>query len=203
MKRLGAFVPLVCIGGCVTLLPEAPPPPRLYALESGEVAPLAGERLDAVLAVAAPNGERAILGGDLIWREGDALSLIGQSQWSNRAEAALQSMLVETIVQQGRFRAAVRQGEARSDFEVRWDVLDFEISGTSMTARFVADVKLLAAPGRRILAQRLVAAEVPVADRTSSASAAALARAAREGSARIGDFVASEAAQASAASISR
>jgi ABC-type uncharacterized transport system auxiliary subunit len=82
-------------------------------------------------------------------------------------------------------------------------VLDFEIDEASMSARFVADAKLLAAPGRRVVAQRIVSAEAPVSARSSSAAAQALARAAREGSARIGEFAAESVDQASAASISR
>jgi ABC-type uncharacterized transport system auxiliary subunit len=106
-------------------------------------------------------------------------------------------MLVETLTRQGRFRAAVRSGEARQDYEVRWDIHDFEVIEGTMTARFVADVNLVAA-GRRVLATEIITAEAPVADRTSSAAANALARAAREGSARIALFAADAAAQAGA-----
>ncbi len=203
MKRALVLMLAALLAGCISLLPAPAPPPRLYVLEAGDAAALEGVRLDAVVGVAVPTGERAILGGDLIWRAGDELSFVGQSQWSNRADAALQAMLTETLVGQGRFRAAVRAGEARGDYEIRWEVLDFEIDEASMSARFVADAKLLAAPGRRVVAQRIVSAEAPVSARSSSAAAQALARAAREGSARIGEFAAESVDQASAASISR
>jgi hypothetical protein len=80
-----------------------------------------------------------------------------------------------------------------------------------MTARFVADVNVLASQGRRIIAQQTISGEAPVSARSSSAAAQALARAAREGGARIGVFAAQAAAeaeasaanQASAASINR
>jgi ABC-type uncharacterized transport system auxiliary subunit len=115
-------------------------------------------------------------------------------------------MLVETLSRQGRQRAAVRSGEARADYEIRWDVLDFEVleSGGRMNAHFTADVKLVSARTREVLAGRIVSAEAPVQDRSSSAAAQALARAAREGGARIAAFALETIeAQPSAASISR
>lgn len=208
MMRALLLASTLALSGCISLLPEPPPAPRVFVLEAGEVERLPGAPLDLVIGVSTPAGERAILGSDLIWRTGDQLAYVSQTQWSNRANEALQSMLTETLTRQGRFRAAVRSGDARSDVEVRWDILDFQVAEESMTARFVADVKLVATTSRRILASEIVTAEAPVADRASSAAAQALARAAREGSARIGSFAADAAetyaaAQASAASINR
>lgn len=208
MMRALLLASTLALSGCISLLPEPPPAPRVFVLEAGEVERLPGAPLELVIGVSTPAGERAILGADLIWRTGDQLAYVSQTQWSNRANEALQSMLTETLTRQGRFRAAVRTGDARSDVEVRWDVLDFQVAEESMTARFVADVKLVATTSRRILASEIVTAETPVTDRASSAAAQALARAAREGSARIGSFAADAAetyaaAQASAASINR
>lgn len=199
MIRASIFASLVMLGGCISLFPDPPPPPRVFALEAGQVTPLQGTPVDSVIAVATPSGERAILGFDLIWRTGDQLAFVEQTQWSARAEGGLQSLLVETLIRQGRFRAATRVGESRSDFELRWEVLDFEVREDTMTARFAAEVRLVASPGRRIIAAEIVTAEAPVSDRSSTAAAQALARAAREGGARIGEFAADAAeAQASA-----
>lgn len=185
------MAPMLALGGCVTLLPPPPPPPRVFALEAdGAVVGENATRIEGVLAVAAPSGERTILGSDLVWRDGDELAFVSQTQWSNRADAALQSMLIETLTRQGRFQAVGRVSEARADYEIRWEVLDFEVVQESMQARFVANVQVLAMPGRRVIAQRIVTAEAPVSDRSASIAAHALARAAREGSARIGDFAA-------------
>ncbi|MBY0564212.1 MAG: ABC-type transport auxiliary lipoprotein family protein [Hyphomonadaceae bacterium] len=195
MMRAFMLTPLVALGGCISILPEPPPPPRIFALEPGEVAQVSTPRIEGVVAVAQPTGERAILGPDLIWRDGDELAYVAQTQWSTRAESALQSILVETLARQGAFRAATRMGEGRADYEIRWDVLDFQIAGDVMQARFAADVRVLQAPGRRILAQRIITAEAPVSDRSAGVSARALAQAARDGSAQIAAFAA-EAASA-------
>jgi ABC-type uncharacterized transport system auxiliary subunit len=191
------LAPLLALGGCVTLLPPPPPAPRIFTLEAADVAvPEAEARIDAVVAIAAPNGERSLLGVDMVWRTGDELAFVAQTQWSNRADAALQAMLIETLARQERFRAVGRVGEARADYEIRWDVLDFEIVQDNMEARFVANVQVLALPGRRVIAQRIISAAAPVSDRSASDAAEALTRAAREGSARIGVFAAEAAASA-------
>jgi len=191
------ILPILVLGGCVTLLPEPPPPPRTYVLEAQEVERIEGAPVDAVISVAEPGGERSLLGADLIWRTGDTIAYVGGSAWSNRSADALQQMLVETMSRQGRFRAAVRAGEAQSEYAIRWEVLDFEIREETMTARFSADVRLVG-PGRRIIASEIITTEAPVADRSSSIAANALARAAREGSARIGIFASNAAAEAGA-----
>ncbi len=195
MMRALLLVSLTALSGCISLLPEPPPPSRTFILEAQNVAALRGAPVDAVIGVAAPNGERAILGSDLIWRTGDSIAYVDQTQWSSRAEDSLQQMLTETLVRQGRFRAATRAGDARTDFEIRWEVLDFEVQEESMTARFVAEVRLVR-QGRQIVASRIISAEAPVASRSSQVAADALARAAREGSARIGEFAADAAAEA-------
>lgn len=197
MKRAFLLAPLL-LGGCISLLPKPPPPPQVFALEAQDVERAQGERVDAVVAIAQPSGERSILGTDVIWRTGDQLAYVDQMQWSNRADAALQSMLIETVTRQGRFTAATRYGEARANYELRWEVLDFEVREDGMESKFVADVHLVALPGRRIVASEIIEAQAPVADRSQTQAAQALARAAREGSARIGMFAADAAARAEA-----
>ena len=197
MMRATLLLPLLLLGGCISLLPEPPPPPRTYVLEARDIAELPGEPIDAVIGVAQPNGERAFLGFDLVWRTGDTIAYVDQSQWSNRAADALQQVLVETMIRQDRFRSATRAGEARADYEIRWEVLDFEVREEGMSAHFRAEVRLVT-QGRRIVASEIIETSAPVASRSSSVAANALARAAREGSARIGEFAADAAAEAMA-----
>jgi len=195
MIRVTILASTLLVSGCISLFPDPPPPPVIYALEAGNVERASGAPIEAVVAITAPNGERSILGNDVIWRTGDQLAYVSQMQWSNRAEFALQSMLIETVQRQGRFTAATRYGETRANYELRWDLLDFEVREDGMQARFVADVRLVALPGRRVVASERIEASAPVSDRASSVAAQALTRAAREGSARIGMFAADAAAR--------
>lgn len=196
MTRAVLLLAPVLLGGCISLLPEPPPPPRIFVLEAGDVARAQAGPVDAVVAVATPSGERSILGSELGWRTGDELAFVAQTQWSSRADTALQSLVVDTLVREQRFHAAVRSGEARADYEVRWEVLDFEVDSVAMRARFVADVKLIDTRTRRIMAQNIISAEAPVADRSASVAAQALAAAARSGAGQISVFAADAAARA-------
>jgi ABC-type uncharacterized transport system auxiliary subunit len=194
MMRASLLLPLLMLGGCITLLPDPPPPPRVFVLEASDIARAEGAEIDAVIGVASPDGPRAILGSDMIWRTGHELAFVAATQWAGRADDALQGMLVETLLRQGRFDGVTRSGGARSAFDVRWDVQEFQIDGDAMRARFRADVRIMASPGRRLIAQEIITAEAPVSSRSASEAAEALARAAREGSARIGMFAADAAA---------
>lgn len=194
MMRASLLLLPALLGGCITLLPDPPPPPRVFALDLADVERVNAARIDATIGVANPDGERAILGSDLIWRTGQEVAYVANTQWSGRADDLLQSALIETMSRQGRFAGVTRSGEARTQFDVRWEVRDFEVDGAAMQARFSADVRIMASPGRRLIAQETITASAPVSDRSASVAAEALARAASEGSARIGMFAADAAA---------
>jgi len=201
MKRALILAAALSMSGCISLLPKAPPPPRTFLLNAGEVASVQGQQIDAVIAVAQPTGERALLGEEMAWSTGEELAYVGHAQWSGHADGALQALLVETLSRQHRFRAATRTGEASAQYEIRWEVLNFQVDNASMTARFRADVKLTQAPGRQVVTQEIVEATAPVAGRSQTSAAAALTQAAREGAARIALFAADAAAQAEAARV--
>lgn len=194
MMRALLLSPLLMVGACASLLGEAPPPPTVFVLEAGDVAATQGAPIDKVISVARPAGEGTVLGTELVWRTGDQVVFVADTQWSGEAQELLQAALVQTLSQQRRFRAAVSAGDAVADYQIRWTVQDFEVTESDMRARFGADVIVLAS-GRRVIATEHVATEAPVSERSASAAANALTRAAREGSARIALFAADAVAQ--------
>ena len=199
MKRALVLLAALSLGGCISLLPKSPPPPRTFMLRAGDVARAEGPRIDAVVAVSQPGGDPAVLGNALVWTTGDEVAYVNQTQWSSQADDGLRALLIETLSRQGRFSAASRSGESGAGFAIAWDVLSFQIDSAGMTAHFSADVRIMQSPGRRLIAHDIISAEAPVSSRSQTAAAEALARAAREGSARIGVFAAEAAAQARAA----
>ena len=200
MKRSLILAAIIALSGCISLLPKAPPPPRTFMLSAGQVERVQGAPVDAVIAVARPTGQRALLGVNLVWSSGDEIAYVGNTQWSAHADDALQALVVETLSRQGRFRAAVRTGETIAQYEIRWEVLNFQVDNASMTARLRADVSLTQAPGRQVVAHELIEASAPVPGRSQTNAAAALTQAARDAAARIGLFAADAAAQNQAAS---
>ena len=199
IRSIFALAPLVVLGACISLLPKPPPAPRLYVLDAGDVQRVEGAPIDVVIAVDDPSGARTILGSDIVWRTGDQRAYVAQSQWSGTAEDDLQALVTQTLNRQGRFRAVVRSGGARADYEVRWDVSSFEVMETNgaSSARFEADVRIVDG-ARQVLGAQTITTTAPVGDRSSSVAAQALARAAREGGARIGAFAAETVARAEA-----
>ncbi len=189
---LSLLLPTLLLGGCsVSLFGKPPPTPYVYALDVGEVQRLSGDPIDAVVVVSLPRGDATILGSELMIRNSNEYKVIGQSLWSSPADTSLQTVAAQTITRQGRFRSGVATGGASANYEVRWDVLSFNVEeeGTRWTARFVADVRIVDA-GRNILATETVNKSVEITEHRSSVVAQALASAARQGSARIGEIAA-------------
>jgi ABC-type uncharacterized transport system auxiliary subunit len=203
---------LSALGGCVRLLPDAPPPPRLYPLEAGQLPRADGPHIAAVAAVAEPEGPQALMGDAIVWRRDGVIAFMSGGAWPGRTSDLLQAMVAETITRQGRLDAGVRRGAGvRADIEVRWDIIAFEVREEAgvLEARFAASVRIVSARTRALLAAEIVEIAEPLADRSGGAAANALARAARRGCARVAEMAADAALelqaqnQPSAASTSR
>ncbi|MBI1188871.1 MAG: hypothetical protein GC206_16315 [Alphaproteobacteria bacterium] len=187
----------LALSGCVSLLPDPPPPPRLYPLEASQTAGVQGLVVDAVASVAAPTGPQVLMGDAIVWRSNDTLAYMGGAAWPGRAPDLLQAMLAQTITRQGRLTAGVRAGEGlRGDVEVRWDLIAFEIveQGADLDARFAAHVRIMQPRGRSLLHSEIVDVSVPLQSRNGAVAAAALARAAQDACAEIAAMAADAAA---------
>ncbi|MGE0044644.1 MAG: ABC-type transport auxiliary lipoprotein family protein, partial [Hyphomonadaceae bacterium] len=180
LKTLAAalLAPLA-LSACIQLLPDPPPAPRIYPLEAGDVQSAARESA-LVASVARPTGPQILMGDGIVWRQNGVLAYMSGANWAGSAPELLQTLVAQTITRQGRLAAGVRAGDGlRGDVEVRWDLIAFEVveEGGSLNARFAADVRVIQARGRTLLASEIVDVSEPLSDRSGGAAAQALARA--------------------------
>ncbi len=210
MKRLAglAAIAALALGGCVSLLPKPPPPPAIYSLRAGAVERMAGPPKDLVIGVTAPEAPRSVAGADIVWRTGPQIAFMERAAWDGSAPELLQDMLVDTMDRRGGVRAVTRAGGGvRSDANLTWDVLTFEVleADGKLEARIEVVARLIDLRTRAITVVQRFNANAPISARSGRAAAAALERAAGAATLQIADWAIAqaEAPQPSAASTSR
>lgn len=207
MIRVLAF-PLAAamlLSGCVSLLPDPPPPSTIYTLRAGAVERAGGEPKAVVIAVAQPTSPRSVGGADIVWRQGSAIAFMEQAAWDGAAPDLLQDLVIDVMDRRGRVRAVVRAGGGvRSDAEVRWDVSTFEVveSDGRIEARMETSAQIVDLRTRTVLAATRLNETAPISQRSGRAAAAALERVATAAAIRIADWTADQ-VQPSAASTSK
>ncbi len=97
---------------------------RLVRARSRRVCNLAGDVIAEVVSVAPPLGQRHSR-RDLIWRTGDSMAYVSQSQWIGRAQERLQHCWCKRWRAKAASAPPLRVGDAQSNYEVRWDVTRF------------------------------------------------------------------------------
>jgi ABC-type uncharacterized transport system auxiliary subunit len=195
-SSVSVILAAVALSGCISILPEPAPAPRIFALRAGPQAqPPAPER-NVVVTVAAPAVPQTLNGGDILWIKDGAPGFMERSVWTSRTPEALQALLVETIDAQNLVLAGLRSGEgARADAELRWEVRDFQIveSGGEISALFSADAKLVDIRTRTVIAALAVREQAPLGERSATRAAAALEAVARAGAEALGRWAAANA----------
>ncbi|MDX2234964.1 MAG: ABC-type transport auxiliary lipoprotein family protein [Hyphomonadaceae bacterium] len=203
-----AVVASSLLGGCISLLPDPPPPAAIYSLRAGEVARQAAPAKDVVIGVSEPVAPRSAAGADIVWRTGPQIAFMERAAWDGAAPDLLQDMLIDTIERRGGARAVVRMGAGvRSDVSVQWDVLAFEVveGEGPLEASIALSVRLVDMRTRAITRVERFSARAPISQRSGRAAAAALERAAGDAMVKIADWAIANAEppQPSAASTSR
>ena len=189
------------LAGCVSVLPEPPPPPRIYQLTAGPATAVGPQALTAssvVVAVALPGGPRALMGSEIAWSTDGVLRYVAGAEWAGRAPDLLQAALAEAVDGSGLVRAGVRSGAGvRADYEIAWDVTAFQVEEEdgAITARFAAVARLVDARTRLLVAQTRVDETWPVAARSQAEATQALESATRDAVSRIARELAAEAAE--------
>jgi len=197
MKMNALFVAAgaALLSGCISLLPDAPPPPDVYTMRVGAVEKAAFAAKPLVAIVGTPSMPRMAAGSDIVWRQGPEMAVMDKVAWDDAAPDLLQTMLAETMDRRGVFRAAVRGGAgARGDIDMRWDVTAFEVvEDNGLEAVFVANVRLIDARSRQIVETKRFETKAPLSSRSARVAVAALEKAARDACVLITDWAAEKA----------
>ena len=177
-------VALIPLAGCVSVLPEAPKPPRIYTMSAAS-SPVGvrSEPSSLVLAVAAPNGARALMGAEMVWRTNGVIAYVDQVEWAGRTPDLLQALLVDTLDAQGLVRGGVRAGSGvRADYEIQWDIAAFEIHEHDgrLEAHMGGTARLVETRTRELIATLPFDRVAPLSERSTGLAAAALESLARD-----------------------
>lgn len=195
MKSLLVAASATFLSGCISILPDAPPPPDVYTMRVGAVEKASVAPKPLVAIVGAPSMPRMAGGSDIVWRQGPEMAVMDRVAWDDAAPDLLQILLTETMDRRGVFRAAVRGGAgARGDVDVRWDIVAFEVvEENGLEAVFAANVRLIDARSRLILETKRFETKAPLSSRSARVAVAALEKAARDACVLITDWAAEKA----------
>jgi len=157
-----------CSGG---LLPSPPPPPNLYRLSPAQSAPADDSMIAAQILVGGIAAPGALDTARIaLSPSATRLEYYADAEWTDRAPALVENLLLDTLAHTGRFSRIARRSLAlHADYVVLGTLDHFEAdysAGTPPQIRVTIDLRLLRMPDGDILAQRQFAAVVPAAQNT-------------------------------------
>lgn len=181
-------------GGCLSVLPEPVTPEALIALPADRaVSPAAP--LVADVSIFPPDATAAYSGVDIAVRAEQELVYLSSVRWADAAPRLLQSAVLESLAGSGGTGSATpAQLGARTDYELRWRIIDFSTGPDTAMVRTEVEASLLDGATRRVVAQQRFLSERNPAGRSARERAAALAVSAQEVADQVAAFVASSAA---------
>lgn len=181
---------MLSLGGCVSVLPTPIIPSALISLPA-ERAVAPADALQADVAVFFPEASRAFSGADIAVRESQELIYLSDVRWADTAPALLQGAVVNSLTKaDGPGRAAPGQMGARTDYDLRWRVIDMSVSKANGLVRIEVQASILDSGSRRMIAQQTFSTEGSPSDGSARARAAALALAAQKTADEVAAFVA-------------
>jgi cholesterol transport system auxiliary component len=163
---IGMVVALALLGGCSVLSGD---PPRIYDLTAPKSLPTVRASTAAQILVPEPSAIKAVDSERIMVREaGNAISYLGDAQWSDRLPRLVQLRLVEALENSGRVKAVGRPGQGLLiDYQLVTDIRAFELS-VAGGRRVVVDlaVKLMNDRTGKVIATENFRAEATAAGDT-------------------------------------
>ncbi len=180
----------LALGGCLSVLPEPVIPAALIALPADR-AQTPSDPLRADVAVYPPDSSRAYSGVDIAVRKDQEMVYLGNVRWVDTAPRLLQGAVVDALsAAGGNGRAAPAQLGARTDYDVRWRIVDLSTSREAGAVHAEVEVSILDSATRRMIAQAPFKAEGLPRSREPRDRAAAMAIAAQSVANQVAAFVA-------------
>lgn len=184
---------LAVLGGCVSVLPEPVVPAALITLPASRAkAPEAP--LNADVNIFPPDATRAWAGSDIPVTDQQEMVFLSDVRWADTAPRILQNAVVDALSgATGPGRAFTAQQATRSDYDLRWRIVDMSVGKGALPVHVKVDATLVDSRGRRVVSQKSFAAEAVPAGATQRDRGAALAVAAQTVADQVAAFVAVEA----------
>jgi ABC-type uncharacterized transport system auxiliary subunit len=180
----------LALSGCVSILPEPQTPDALVSLPPTRAAAPASP-LQADVNVYPPDASSAFAGTDMAVRREQEIVYLSSMKWADAPARLLQGAVVDALAAGGGpGRASPAQIGARSEFDLRWRIVDLSIGGDGAPAVAAAQATLTNARDRRIIAQHTLRAEADAGSGAARDRAAALGEAAQALANQVAAFVA-------------
>lgn len=190
---LSAVVLTAALAGCVSVLPNPNIPDALITLPSDR-AHAPAVPLAADVNVYPPDATRAYAGVDIAVASQQELVFLPDVRWADAAPRLLQNAVINALnLAQGSGSANVAQLSARSDYDLRWRIVDFSVGKEVAPVHAEVDAVLLDAQTRQTVARQHFKAEVTPVTKAPRDRAAALAIAAQSIADQVSAFVATSA----------
>ncbi|MCE9650744.1 MAG: ABC-type transport auxiliary lipoprotein family protein [Parvibaculum sp.] len=179
LARLGiVFLLGGSLGGCALANVASEPAPQLFMLTAGHPASGGAEAGGAAARILVDDftASAAIDTARIVFQPNpNEIKYYADARWADRAPAMIQSLMIETLQNSGRFASvAARGSEIRGDLAVKGDIRQFaaEANGEATNVHVDFFVRLVRLEDRDIVASRDFNAVVPV---TGSGIAAVVA----------------------------
>ncbi len=186
----GAAALMLGLGGCLSLLPEPMIPEALIALPADR-AQAPADALEADVGVFPPDASRAYSGVDIAVADQQELVYLADVRWSDAAPRLLQGAVIDALSKAGgEGQVTSAQQGTRTDYDLRWRVVDLSVSKGVGPVKVVVDASVVDSQTRRVVGQERFSAEGSPTGAEPRARAAALALAAQSVADQVAAFVA-------------
>ncbi|OYU75025.1 MAG: hypothetical protein CFE32_15815 [Alphaproteobacteria bacterium PA3] len=188
-KRLGLLIAVamltVPLAGCITLLPKPGKPPAVVAMRADPTVPRQAQQSPYTVGIGVPTMPAILLGNQIaVMRKDRTFAYVDGLRFSASAPLSIQNVVLETFDLAGSTRAAVRAVTiARPDYELHFDVSDFQVTEpqgrTKGMARIEATARLIDVYSGKPLASKVIVGEAIAARGDVTQPARALEQATR------------------------